>query len=100
MVYNNTKSIIQGVKSMGKVVETVTDVGKTIIGKETSAQKEARQAQEKAQTAAAQTAADEAAKLEARRIGMVNTKKRGRASLLFGNEMGTSTTQATTSTLG
>ena len=85
---------------MGKVVETVTDVGKTIIGKETSAQKEARQAQEKAQTAATQTAADEAAKLEARRTGMVDAKKRGRASLLFGNEMGTAASSGTTKTLG
>ena len=73
---------------MGNVVETVTDVGKTIIGKETSAQKEARQAQEKAQAAATQTAADEAAKLEARRSGMADAKKRGKGSLLFGGEGG------------
>ena len=37
---------------MGKVVEAVTDVGSTILGKDTKAQKEAKAAQEAAQTAA------------------------------------------------
>ena len=85
---------------MGKVVEAVTDVGSTILGKDTKAQKEAKAAQEAAQTAATQTATDEAAKLETRRNAMVNAKKRGRASLLFGNEMGTAASSGTTSTLG
>lgn len=85
------------VKSVGK---TLSDTISVITGKETSAQKEARQAQETAQTAATQTAADETAKLEARRTAMVNAKKRGRASLLFGNEMGTAASSGTTSTLG
>lgn len=67
---------------------TVGDMINTVVGKDTKAQKEAKAAQEKAQTAASQTAADEAAKLEARRTGMVNAKKRGKASLLFGGEGG------------
>ena len=79
---------------------TVGDMINTVVGKDTKAQKEAKAAQERAQTAATQTAADEAAKLEARRTKMVDAKKRGRASLLFGNEMGTAASSGTTSTLG